>query len=193
MANETSSRDVVAQLRREKAPVEHPFLKMRRTARNLTVDAEGYWSYPALIPADDEAALWLSLVLTTVSLPGKQRTALFRPKCSVVTKPQTTLLVRYDHFRLGHDPFPKVAWDTPLAMFPHQSVSSLTYGQLAQREASLLAMYPAAQASFLQTGRLPADFRRQYLDLIHPVFLPFLKPLAPAFVTALDVPGYLHV
>ncbi|HSI15309.1 MAG TPA: hypothetical protein VK961_24895 [Chthoniobacter sp.] len=187
MDTKAISGDIVEQLKRAKKPAEPAFFQMRRGGRNLTIDAEGYWSYPALIPAGEGAVLWLSLVLATVAMPEKKHTALFRPKCMVLTKPESCLLVRYDHFRLSHDPFPTVAWDKPLAMFPHQSVAGLTYEQLEQKETILLALYPAAASAFVKSGQLPDDFRTAYLELIHPAFLPFLNPLAPKFVAALKV------
>ena len=179
------------QLRQTKAAVEPAFFQLRRQGQNLIVDAEGYWSYPALIPSGPDTLLWLSLVLTTVPIPDKKVTALFRPKCAVVTKPETCLLVRYDHFRLSHDPFPSAGWDKPVAMFPHRGVAELTYEQFERKEKDLLALYPAAQTAFLREGRLPDEFRQAYLDLIHPIFLPYLNQLAPKFLSALNVAEFV--
>ena len=70
-------------------------------------------------------------------------------------------------------------------MFPHKSLWKLSYKDLDQRERALLAQYPAAQKEFLETARLPEEFVQGFINLIHPVFLPYLNYLAPKFAAAL--------
>jgi hypothetical protein len=183
-AQETS---IVSRLKQESSHIEHPFFLMRQNFQNSVIDTEGYWSYPALLPGGGDSLLWLSLILSAVPMPEKQRTALFRPKAVVITKPAAPVLVRYENFRLGHDPFPSVDWTTPVAMFPHQSVASITYGELKEREESLLNLYPETERLFLERKELTAEFRLAYLALIHPIFLPYLRCLAADFFRALKV------
>lgn len=187
MDTKATSESIITQLQKAKPAAEGPFFKLRRSGQNAILDTQGFWSYPALIPDGRGSALWLHLVLITVPAPEKNVTGLFRPKCAVVTKPGTCNVVRFDNFRLGHDPFPSVDWNKPQAMFPHQSVAKLTYGQLQAKEEALLALYAKEQALFLSEGRLSDEFRTAYLGLIHPIFLSFLRPLATRFVDALKI------
>lgn len=182
-----TSESIITRLQKTKPLAEGPFFKLRRSGRSATIDTQGFWSYPAFIPFGQDSVLWLHLVLVTVPLPEKNLTALFRPKCAVLTKPGTCNVVRYENFRLSHDPFPTADWKKPQAMFPHQSVASLTYSQLQAKEEALLALYPQEQKFFLSEGRLSDEFRAAYLALIHPIFLPYLHPLAAKFVDALNI------
>ena len=163
----------------------NPFFQLRRSSRNFLLDAKGYWSYPALILGTDKSLCWLHIVLPAVTLPEKKRTALFRPKAVVITKAQSTVVVRYENFRLGHDPFPTLPWNKPVAMFPHKSLWKLSYKDLKERETALLADYAEAQSEFAATSRLPDAFRQSYLALIHPIFLPYVRYFAPAFGASL--------
>jgi len=170
---------------RNQAP--NPFFVLRRSSRNFTFDAKGFWSYPAVLTSPDKSLLWLHVILPAVSLPEKKRTALFRPKAVVVTKAQSTIVVRYENFRLGHDPFPTIPWNKPVAMFPHKSLWNLSYKDLKERETALLADYGDAQSEFVAAGRLPDAFRRSYLALIHPIFLPYIRYFAPVFSASLAI------
>ena len=163
----------------------NPFFLFRRSSHNFAIDAKGFWSYPALLLAPDKSLCWLHIILPAVSMLEKKRTALFRPKAFVVTRANSTVLIRYENFRLGHDPFPTVAWNTPIAMFPHKAVWPLSYDAFEEAEKRLLSAYDEAHESFKSSGELPRSFRQQYLALIHPIFLPYLRNLAPEFVTAL--------
>jgi hypothetical protein len=116
---------------------------------------------------------------------AKKRTALFRPRAVVMTRANTLRLVHYNDFRVAHDPFPTLTWDKPVAMYPHRAIAGMTYRELELAEKALLAGYKDAGAMFLAEGALSNEFREQYLRLSHPVFLGYLKHLAPAFVTAL--------
>jgi len=166
---------------------ESVFERLRRGV-GLRFDTSGYWTYPALVKDDQSGQLrWLSLVLKTAPMREKKRTALFRPMAMVMTAANTGLVVRYDNFRIGHDPFSTVAWDTPVAMFPHQGIGELSYSDLADQEANLMAAYGATGESFRKTGVLPQSFRDMYVRLCHPVVLPYLKHLAPQFFVALGV------
>jgi hypothetical protein len=178
---------IVSRLKQQSSNTEHPFFLMRRNFQNSVIDTEGYWSYPALLPGGGDSLLWLSLILSTVPMPEKQRTALFRPKAVVITKPASSVVVRYENFRFGHDPFPSVEWTTPVAMFPHQSVADFTYAALKEREESLVNLYREAEPLFLERSELSAEFRLAYLALIHPIFLPYLRCLAADFFSALKV------
>lgn len=164
-----------------------PFFLMRQRRANIILDASGYWSYPAIINTKTRQQYWLSLVLPTVPMLEKKRTALFRPKALVLTKAKSTVLVRYENFRLGHDPFPSLSWNKPVAMFPHKGIWNLTYANLRTKEMELLRAYEKAGNQFSKQGTLPKTFTKQFLDLIHPIFLPYLKHLSPRFFTALGV------
>ena len=163
------------------------FSLLRTSIEGWRLDTAGYWSYPALLKLDKNRIAWLCLVLGIVPQPAKKRTALFRPKAIVMSKAGYPEVLRYESLRFGHDSFPSLSWDKPVAMFPHKGIRQLTYKDLAQKEGELLAAYPEAQAVFVNTGKLPVDFRRNYLGLIHPVFLLYIRHLAPAFFGALGV------
>ena len=160
---------------------------LRTNCRGWKIDASGFWSYPALSVDTHNTLLWIFTILQSVPMPEKKRTALFRPKAIVVTRANMPDIVRYENLRTGHDPFPSLAWDTPLAMFPHKSVGNLSYKDYEHKEGELLNMYPAAGDEFLKTRKLPVEFVKQYMDLIHPVFLPYVRHLAPHFFAALGV------
>ena len=163
------------------------FVHLRQNSSGWEIDAAGFWSYPALSLDSRSNPLWICVVLQAVPMPEKKRTALFRPKAIVVTRAGTSIVVRYENLRIGHDPFPSQAWDKPMAMFPHRSVAALSYGDFEAKEAELLRKYPAAGDQFLKNRKLPDAFVKQYLALIHPVFLPYVRHLAPQFFAALGV------
>lgn len=163
------------------------FTLLRRNAANWKLDAAGFWSYPALSVDERGQLLWLFAVLMAVPLPQKKRTALFRPKAIVVARAGTPDIVRYENLHTGHDTFPALTWDKPLAMFPHKSVGGLSNKEFELKEAELLGEYPSAGSQFLKNRKLPDSFVKQYIGLIHPVFLPFIRHLAPQFFAALGV------
>ena len=163
------------------------FAILRKGAAGWQIDAAGFWSYPSLSVDPNGKLLWIYTILQAVPMPEKKRTALFRPKAIVVTRAGTTDLVCYENLRTGHDPFPTLAWDKPVAMFPHRSVAGLSYSDFEAKEAELLREYPAAGDQFLKNRKLPAALVKQYLDLIHPVFLPYVRHLALQFFDALGV------
>lgn len=163
------------------------FPLLRQSTAGWKIDAAGFWSYPALSVDEKGRLLWLFVVLMAVPIPQKKRTALFRPKAIVVTRAGTPDVVRYENLHTGHDPFPSLTWDKPLAMFPHRSVAKLSYKDLEMKEADLLGAYPSAGEQFLKNRKLPDSFVKQYVGLIHPVFLPFIRHLAPQFLAALGV------
>ena len=163
------------------------FTLIRQSSARWKLDAAGFWSYPALSVDEQGRVLWLFAVLMAVPIPQKKRTALFRPKAIVVTRAGTPDVVRYENLHTGHDPFPTLTWDKPLAMFPHKSVAKLSYKDIEMKEAELLGAYPSAGEQFLKNRKLPDSFVKQYVGLIHPVFLPFIRHLAPLFFAALGV------
>ena len=173
---------------RKGAVAARAFSLLRAATDSWRMDSSGLWSYPAMLPATEHgSSLWLMLVAGTVPMPAKKRTAIFRPKAAVITKAAMTRVVRYESFRDGHDPFPTVSWDKPIAMFPHKSVGQMTAAEFRRQEALLLAMYPDASTEWKKTGKLPNEFRELYLTLLHPLFLPYLQHLAPRFFRALGV------
>jgi hypothetical protein len=130
---------------------------------------------------------WLYLVLPLVPMPEKKLTAIFRPKAVLLTKANSKTVVRYDNFRLGHDPFPNEKWNEPLAMYPHKSVRDLTRAQLKKKEKELLDLCTEESILFAEKGILSEDFRKMWLNLIHPVFLPYIRLLAPEFFKGLGM------
>lgn len=162
----------------------HPFLALRGKPKEMTIDSGGYWSYPALV-VENNMLNWTCLILPTAAMQQKKRTALFRPKSIVVLKADSPVLIRFQNFRLGGDLFPEASWEYPIGMFPHKSLWGMTYKQLEEAENQLLCSYAEAGKSFLAENTLPDAFVENYLRLLHPVFLPFLKVVAPSFVSAL--------
>jgi hypothetical protein len=173
---------------RKGAVAARAFSLLRTATDSWRMDSSGLWSYPAMLPSPrQDSSLWLMLVAGTMPMPAKKRTALFRPKAAVITRPAMPRVVRYESFRDGHDPFPSISWDKPIAMFPHKSVGQMTAAEFRQQESSLLAMYPDATNEWEKTGKLPNEFRELYLTLLHPMFLPYLQYLAPRFFRSLGV------
>lgn len=162
----------------------HPFLTVRSNPRGLAIDTGGYWSYPALVVQNDSLQ-WISLILPSVPMPEKGRSALFRPKAMVALKANSPTLIRYENFRLGNDPFSETEWDKPIGMFPHRDLWGMTYKHLEEAESQLLFSYEEVGKLFFTKSTLPDAFIDNYLKLLHPVFLPFLKVVAPSFVSAL--------
>ena len=163
------------------------FSLLSQSTAGWKIDAAGFWSYPSLSVDERGRLLWLFAVLMAVPIPQKKRTALFRPKAIVVTRAGTPDVVRYENLHTGHDPFPTLTWDKPLAMFPHKSVAKLSHKELEKKEAELLSAYPSAGEQFIKNRKLPDSFIKQYIDLTHPIFLPYIRHLAPQFFTALGV------
>lgn len=168
----------------------HPFLELRSNFHSLELDTAGYWSYPALV-AGIKSLHWLCLILPTVRMLEKKRTALFRPKALVELRANSNSVVRYVSFRSSNDPFPSVQWDKPIGMFPHKDLWGMTYPQLQEAENQLLNSYAEAEEVFSNDQSLPVVFAENYLKLLNPVYLPFLKPLAPEFFKALHLEARL--
>ena len=169
----------------KKQPVTNVFFNLRRNAKFSHLDLEGYWSYPAFVRYQKNNIYWLYLVLPTVRITQQKKTALFRPKSSLITLVNSKTIVRYDNFRLSHDPFPKESWDKPKDMFPHRSIANLTREQLHQKEIALLEMCIEESLQFGNKGELSDSFRSSWYELIHPIFLSYLEHLAPEFIRAL--------
>jgi len=163
-----------------------PYFDIRKNVGKLGMDLYGYWSYPAFVRHGGES-YWLCIVLPTVAIHEKKRVTLFRPKGLILTRASSKTVVRYENFRLGHDPFPNDVWDKPKAMFPHKSIGNLTLKQFTEKEKSLLDLCERDSPVFAEKGTLTDELRTSWLDLIHPVFLPYFKPLAPEFVAALKL------
>ena len=170
---------------------EDSFFRLRKNLAHGMFDTAGLWSYPALIGGEKSPVERLHLVAMTVQLPKNKQTALFRPKALIVTRAGGKAVVRFEDFRAGNDPFPQLTWEKPIAVFPHQNIATLTYDQYGAREHNLLAQYPVIEEKFATDGRLTPEFSNLFLDLIHPVFLPFLRNLAPRFVISLCESGRL--
>ena len=167
------------------------FFDLRRDSQSSRLDLAGYWSYPSFVRQNGDegrySCSWLYLILPVVPMPKKKRTAIFRPKVALLTKANSKTVVRYDNFRLGHDPFPTENWNEPIAMYPHKSVKDLTRAQLDKKEEELLDLCVEESSLFAEKGILSEDFRKAWLGLIHPVFLPYIRLLAPEFFKGLGM------
>jgi hypothetical protein len=172
---------------RESAVSARSFDLLRTGAQSWVMDTAGLWSYPAILPGDQAKSYWLMLISGTVPMPEKKRSAVFRPKAVVVSRACRPAVVRYENFHEGHDPFPTQGWDKPLAMFPHKAIGGLSVSQFRKEEAELLAMYPMAIEALNSKAGLPKGFISAYLKLTHPMFLPYLRHLAPIFFDALNI------
>jgi len=163
------------------------FFDMRRNGGSSRVDLAGFWSYPAFVFHRANEVYWLYLVLTMVPMPKERRTALFRPKAVLITKANSKTVVRYDNFRFSHDPFPNEGWDKPKDMYPHRSIKHMNQDQLFEKERALLDMCNKESTSFAVKRDLSDEFRSSWLDLIHPIFLLYLRHITPVFFRALKV------
>ena len=167
------------------------FFDLRRDSQTSRMDLAGYWSYPSFVRQNGDrgkcSCYWLYLILPVVPMLEKKRTAIFRPKAALLTKADSKTVVRYDNFRLGHDPFPNEQWKEPIAMYPHKSVKDFTRTELEKKEKGLLDLCAAESNIFAEKGILSENFRKAWLGLIHPVFLPYIRLLAPEFFKGLGV------
>jgi hypothetical protein len=163
------------------------FNLLKEGMRSGCAEASGLWTYPAFIRGKDGEVLWLCLILGTVPLTAKKRTALFRPKAVVVSRSIRAEIVRYENYRLGHDPFPLLEWDSPVAMYPHKAIGNLTQKQYQELENELLTVYAETSECFSKGQPLPCRFRKLYVQLQDPVILGYLKCLAPDFFRALNI------
>ena len=169
---------------------ENIFFSLRSIPDKTSMDLRGFWSYPAFLchkKNTDREIYWLYLILPTVLMHEEKRTALFRPKAMLLTKPNSKTAMRYENYRIGHDPFPKEKWDSPVAMYPYKSIEGMSRRHLHKAELQLLESCINETSQFKETGRLSKEFIEAWTSLIHPVFLPFLEHLTPGFVQALDI------
>lgn len=169
-----------------------PFFDLRNASLQPNVDLQGFWSYPAfeIFPNGKGKAecVWVYLILSTQLLSGKQKTALFRPKAMVMTPPDSTKILQYHNYRFGIDPFPSVSWSKPVAMYPYASIEGYSREQILEKEAELLRECVRQTECFIEKkGLLDEEFAQTWVELCHPVFLPYLKHLTPNFLRALDL------
>ena len=157
------------------------YFQLRQPSRNLYVDS-GFWSYPALAAAEGRV-YWLHILCDA---RRDDRTCLvFRPRAMATTPPDSTVLVRYENFRLGADPLADVGWDEPVGKHPHPAIWEWTEDVYRKKEESLISLYRSVHEEFLLQGSLPDSFRHAYLEIVNPLFLPFIRRLAPDFYKAL--------
>jgi hypothetical protein len=171
---------------RPKPAAEHPYFAIRRGAKAPRLDTHGYWSYP-MFAADAGGLSYVYLVCGVAENPKKKLTAIFRPKAGLVARMPGHTVVSYTSFRHAHDPFPKEGWDKPIALFPHKGVADMKLGEFKDAERWLLAMSEAAAREFKEKKALPEEFRDLWCRLTHPILLPYVRVMAPAFFGALGV------
>jgi len=162
------------------------FSLLRKGGHGLRLGGEGYWSYPSLLTSSSGEVTWLFIVLGIEPLPQKRRTALFRPRLVVKTLENTNTVIQYTDLKYTLDPFRFLQWDRPVAMFPHQSISEMSYDQFEREEQNLLSQYPEVSRVFSKRQVLPQGFADSFMELTHPIFLPYIRHLAPEFFTALN-------
>jgi hypothetical protein len=124
--------------------------------------------------------------LPVVTLPEKKKTALFRPKSSLLAKPDSMTIVKYDNLRLGHDPFPGIKWKSPIDFYPHKTIGDLTVNQFQKEEEGLLKFCVAETEKFKNKKALSKEFITKWLELTPPSVIRFLKPLAPEFISLIN-------
>lgn len=164
-------------------PTRGPLFQARQLSRIFYCSGVGYWSYPAFLRTKSGEVQWLHVGL---GFEFEQwRTRLFRARVAAVTDANSPVLVRYEDFRRGTDPFPGEPWDKPVATYPHPAICEWTDERLAAETGKLFLAYPDAADAFAADAVLPDSFRRLYLQLSHPVFSRYLPVLAPAFSKAL--------
>ncbi|MFH0953770.1 MAG: hypothetical protein V1873_05530 [Verrucomicrobiota bacterium] len=168
---------------RRKWPAPGSFFQARQLNRNFYCNGFGYWSYPALQVSGTGRVQWVHVGLGFEF--EEYRTLLFRPRAVAVTDANSTILVRYEDFKAGRDPFPQEDWTEPVSVYPHPAICEWTDEQLHSEEGKLLSVYPKAAKVFAATGELPDRFRSKYLTIAHPIFSRYLAVLAPAFSKAL--------
>ena len=116
--------------------------------------------------------------------PDTGKTAIFRPRAMMLIDRRGKLNA-YRDYRAAGDQFPSVSWSTPLALWPHKGAETLSVKDYMATRKVLFDRYEAELAAFPGKRALSADFVRDYRLVTHPIVLPFLKELAPHFVTAL--------
>ena len=152
--------------------------------RHFYCSGAGYWSYPAFQISAHGRVQWVHIGLGFEL--QERRTLLYRPRALAVTEANSTILVHYEDFKEGLDPFPQMDWHEHIAVYPHETICEWTDETLHAEEMKLFALYPEAEDEFAAAGSLPQAFRKRYLTLSHPIFSRCLIHLAPAFSKALS-------
>ena len=181
----SKNNNIIEYINNWKANKESPFLKLRKSPKNFSIDTDGYWSYPAFIKSKKGQLSWLCIILPAVPMPEKKKTALFHPKAICIIKPETCKIIKYENLQFLSDSLEVDDRNKPIALFPHNGILDLTYNALEQKERILLGLYSEARCHFEKNNSLPDDFINAYLEIAHPVFMPFLKKLTPTFFDAL--------
>jgi hypothetical protein len=164
------------------------FIDLRARSKAYPMNVSGFWSYPALVKGEQDTLCRLILILGATYLQKEKKTMLFRPKSLLITNQSGSQIMQFQDFRIGKDPFKEFSWEKPVGAFPHKGLAKeMSYSEYRDSEERLLSLYPEAERMFVSDSNLPVEFRKAFLDLLHPCFLPFLNRVAPHFVKALDL------
>ncbi|HMP75218.1 MAG TPA: hypothetical protein PKE12_02865 [Kiritimatiellia bacterium] len=160
-------------------PEPGPHFQARQLGRHFYCGGEGYWCHPALVRETRDRVYWLHIGLGIEWMNA--RAILFRPYALAVTPSHSTVLVRYENFRLGSDPLDGERWDTSMAEWPPPHLCEWTREQYREADALLMCMYTETAESFAVNGTVPAAFRERYRTLTHPLFHRYLARWAAEF------------
>jgi hypothetical protein len=159
------------------------YFELRKKRMLADLDICGYWSYPAFIRSREKDVVWLHLIAPAIQHHEKKLTAIFRPKSVLLTQPNSYRVIHYNSFRFGHDPFPNVDWKLPKGFFPHDRIKDYSIDDFTNKERQLINLCKDESDKFMNNGDiLSENFCRSWIELTHPMFLPYLKKLAPEFM-----------
>ena len=171
------------------------FFDLRLKSSKAVFDLSGLWSYPSFIlikSSNKKKCCWLHLVLPMIYLQEKKLTALMRPKAIVITEINSSNILSYGNFRNGYDYFPDVEWNSPIGMYPFNSIKELNKSDIAKLEIDLIKKCISESEKFIDNLTLSNEFSSSWIQLTHPALLPYIEKIAPEFFKALRLPDPLE-
>lgn len=148
----------------------------------------GYVPPPALVPNPVHRTSDLLFVsFVTAQSPETKKTAIFRPS-AILTMNARGKLIAFTNFRESSDPFAKLSWSTPMALWPHNGVADMTVADYSRKRDALLEMYEGEIKAFPEKRALSSAFAEAWQLVAHPIAIPFLKELAPHFHQSVSTP-----
>jgi hypothetical protein len=158
-----------------------PYFDFRANYKRLFMDSTGYWSYPIFVRSKSGKILWMYIILKSRTDTKSNSHYLFRPHAILLTPPNSKQVIKFESFRHGHDPFPKVSWDIILGKFPHPDIQKMTVAEFKKREDFLLHFCAKETEVFQSEQKISDEFRTIWLKMCNPAFSDFIKYLSPEF------------
>lgn len=158
-----------------------PYFNFRANYKRLFLDSTGYWSYPIFVRGKLGEILWMYIILKSRTDTKLNSHSLFRPHAILLTPPNSKQIIKFESFKHGHDPFPKVPWDRTLGQFPHSYIQKMTAEEFKKKEELLLHFCVKETNAFQNKQKISDEFRTFWLKMCNPAFSNFIKSLSPEF------------